>query len=65
MTLKDMQLIMSQNRLDDTGSKKDLQVRFLTHRQAEAASEVATEAARKQALDTATVALDTADGFLV
>ena len=64
LSLEDMQLIMTQNGLDETGIKRDLQVRFLAHRQAETASEAADEDTRKQALATAAAVLATADGFL-
>ena len=64
ISLKDMQDIMTQNGLDDTGTKQDLQRRFLAHKQALAAAKAAAEAARKQDLATAAAALATADGFL-
>jgi hypothetical protein len=64
LNLEYMQDDMTQNGLDDTGTKIDLQRRFLAHRQAEAASEAADEDTRKQALATAAAVLATADGFL-
>jgi hypothetical protein len=38
ITLKDMQLVMTQNGLDATGAKIDLQRKFLAHKQALAAA---------------------------
>jgi hypothetical protein len=67
ISLNDMQDVMTQNGLDNTGTKQDLQRRFLAHKQAEAARKqalAAAEAAHKQALATAAAALATADGFL-
>ena len=64
VSLDDMQLVKTQNGLDDTGTKQDLQRRFLAHKQAEATAKAAAEAARKQDLATAAAVLATADGFL-
>jgi hypothetical protein len=49
ISLEHMQVVMTENGLDATGAKIDLQRRFLAH---------------KQALATAAAALATADGFL-
>jgi ribosomal protein L12E/L44/L45/RPP1/RPP2 len=64
ISLEHMQLVMTQNGLDATGAKIDLQRRFLAHKQAAEATRKQAVATAAAALATAAAALATADGFL-